>query len=78
MFSKVLCTRVINPFPNNEILDETKLKAFAYRVENLLGKEENTGYQHFLLSNNVFKRPVSQRRKKVSLCGNGLKVGIVW
>ena len=53
----------INSLPNNKILDVTKLKAFADnkinvaqvmisvfdRVENIVGKGENAGYQHFLL-----------------------------
>ena len=52
-----------NPFPNNKIVDLTKLKGFADdklnvankmishfdRVENTVGKEENAGYKHFLL-----------------------------
>ena len=49
--------------PNNKTLDWSKLKAFAddkiyeimkwkfdmERVKNIVGKEENVGYQHFLL-----------------------------
>ena len=52
-----------NSLPNNKILTLTKLKAFADdkivvikklkfvlgRVENIVGKGENAGYQHFLL-----------------------------
>ena len=52
-----------NSLPNNNILDWTKLKAFADdklnltknlklvlgRVENIVGKGENAGDQHFLL-----------------------------
>ena len=52
-----------NSFPNDKILDGTKLKAFAdekvnvaqmmislcYRVENTVGKGESAGSQHFLL-----------------------------
>ena len=56
------CTKhVINTLPNDKILDVTKLKAFAddrinvvqmiitvfVRLENILGKGENAGYQHF-------------------------------
>ena len=41
-------------------------------VENTVGKGEIARYQQFLLSRSVFKRLVSQRRQKVSLCGNGL------
>ena len=31
-------------------------KFFLELVENIVGKGENAGYQHFLLSNNVFQR----------------------
>ena len=60
-----------------------KLKAFAVdkinvalmmisvfdRIENIVGKEENAGYLHFLLSAQCFE--------KASFLGS-LKVGIVW
>ena len=47
----------INPFPDDKILGLPKLKLFAtqnvkvifHRIENIVGKEENAGYQHFLL-----------------------------
>ena len=53
---------------NNKILDVTEFKALADdrinvaqmmisvsdRVENILGKEENAGYQHFLLFLTMF------------------------
>ena len=42
------------------------------RVENIVGKGENAGYQHFLLSHNVLKKPLSQTRQRVSLFGYGL------
>ena len=59
-----------NPLQNNKIWDMTKLKAFADdelnvaemrialfdRVENTVGKEENAGYQHFLLFPQCFSR----------------------
>ena len=55
--------RVVHSLPNDKILDWSKLKAFADatvkfakmmifvfdRVENIVGKGENAGYQHFLL-----------------------------
>ena len=64
------------------MLDVTKLKTFAdekinvfqmmisvlYRVENILGKGENAGYQHFLVFPQCFQ--------KSSFLGS-LKVGIV-
>ena len=64
------------------MLDWSRLKAFAdkiklveimifvpNRVENIVGKGENAGNEHFLLSKQCFQ--------KVSLSGS-LKVGIVW
>ena len=73
----------LNSLPHNKILDGSKLKAFADdklnateklkfvlgRVENIVGKGENAGYQHFLLFPQCFQKP--------SLSGS-LKVGIVW
>ena len=65
-----------NSLPNNKILDWSKLKAFAdnkikvakmmisvfNRVENIVGKGENAGYQHFLLFPQCFQKLVSQGR----------------
>ena len=59
-----------NPLPNDKILDWSKLKAFAdykirlakmmifflERVKNIVGKEENAGYQHFLLFLQCFEK----------------------
>ena len=67
---------------NDKIFDMTKLKAFADdkvnvakmmisvfdRLENIVGKGENAGYQHFLFP---------QCFQKASFLGL-LKVGIVW
>ena len=63
----------INLFPNNKILDMTKLKAVAddkldidkmtisllERLENTEGKGEDAGYQHFLLFPQCFPGPSS-------------------
>ena len=76
-----------NLFTHNKILDQTKLKAFAddklnvtkmivsvfERVENIVGKGEIACTSNFSFSHHVFKRLLSQRHQKVSLCGNGLK-----
>ena len=73
----------VNPLPNNKILDQSKLKAFAddkinsteksklvlRRVENFVGKGENAEYQHFLLFPQCFQKPSHSR---------SLKVGTVW
>ena len=72
-----------NSLPNDKILDQSELKAFADdkinvnknlkfvfgQVENIVGKGENAGYQHFLLFPQCFQ--------KASFSGS-LKVGIVW
>ena len=51
-------------------LNAGKIKIFVFeRVENIVGKGENAGYQHFLL--------FPQCCQKRSLLGS-LKVGIVW
>ena len=69
--------------PNDEILDWSKFKAFAYNkemfikkwkfgfriVKNIVGKEENAGNQHFLFFPQCFQ--------KLSF-PEVLKVGIVW
>ena len=73
----------VNSLPNDKILDWFKLKAFADdkinanvklnfgtgRVQNIVGKGENAGYQHFLLFPQCFQ--------KLFFPGS-FKVGIVW
>ena len=46
-------------------------KCFYKRVGNILGKGENAGYQHFLLSNNVY-RASFLASLKIGMCGNRL------
>ena len=72
-----------NSLPNEKFLDWSKLKALADnkiklaeklkfvlgRVENIVGKGENAGDQHFLLFPQCFQ--------KASISGS-LKVGTVW
>ena len=74
---------VLYSVPHDKILDYSKLKAFAYdkinvtkkfrfvfgRVEKIMGKGENAGYQHFLLFPLCFQ--------KLSF-PEVLKAGIVW
>ena len=68
--------------PNDKILDWSKLKAFAEnehlaeklkpvleRVENIVGKGENAGYQHFLLFPQCFQRPSLSGSLKVRILG---------
>ena len=65
-----MCVPSFNSLPNDKILDQSKLKALAddtinvnqelklvlARVENILGKGENAGYQHFLLFPKMFSK----------------------
>ena len=76
----------MNSLPNDKILEWSKFKEFAddkidfieklkvgwVRVENIVGKGENAGYQHFLLFHSVFKSPLFQGRLKSGLHGKEL------
>ena len=42
------------------------------RVENIVGKRENAGYQHFLLFPQCFQKPSFTGRLKSGLCGKEL------
>ena len=68
----------INPFSGDNILELSKLKAFAsdkFNVDHTLNlsfegqktlceKEKNAGYQHFLLSPQCFQKPFSSGASK--------------
>ena len=83
-----MCKEMHEPITRRQILDSSKLKEFAddnFKFDengekviqmgrNTVGKGEIARYEQFLLSHSVFKRLVSQRRQKVSLCGNGLTI----
>ena len=69
----------VNLLPYDKILDWSKLKAFAndklnvtqdmkvvfHRIENIVRKEENAGYQHFLLSSKCFQKAFFSSASKV-------------
>ena len=69
----------LNPLPNDRILNWPKFKAFGDnkmklammiifvfdRIENILGKGENAGYQHFLLLAQFFLKAFSAELLKV-------------
>ena len=73
----------LSSLPNDKMLDQFKLETFADgkkkvteklkivwgRVENIVGKQENAGYQHFLLFPQCFQ--------KASYTGS-LNVRLVW
>ena len=74
-------SRCINSSLNNKFLDWSKMKASADEkinvteknvlemVENIVGKRENAGYQHFLLFQQYFKRLHFQGLQKSGVCG---------
>ena len=69
----------IKPLPDDKGSDWSKLKAFAddklivtgdikavfHRIDNIVGKEENAGYQHFLLFPQFFQKSFSSSASKV-------------
>ena len=81
--TKSCCSIFFNPLPDDKLLGLSKLKAFAddklnvtqnikvvfHSTENIVRKEENAGYQHFLLFPQCFQNAFSS---------SALKVVIVW
>ena len=69
----------LNLLQDNKISDWSKLQAFAdnklnvtqnikvvfHRIENIVEKEENAGYQHFLLFPQCFRKAFSSSASKV-------------
>ena len=47
-------------FAEDKIEVNENLNCGFRRIENIVGKGENAGYQHLLLSHSVFKTPVFQ------------------
>ena len=76
---KYSSTRRFNPLPDDTILCLPKVRAFAddklnvtqnikdvfHRIESIVGKEENAGYQHFLLFKQCFQKAFSSIALKV-------------
>ena len=61
------------PFADDKLKLTQKIKVVFHRLENIVGKEENAGYQHSFFSHNVFKRQFHPVHQKSLLCGEGLK-----
>ena len=82
---------LFNSLPNDKILNQSKLKVVADnkiivtqrlkfvfgRIENMVGKGENAGYQHFLLFPQCFQKLSFQRCLKPGLCGNGFRLPVL-
>ena len=67
--SKIIDGFKLKAFADNKITATQNLKFLLERIENMVGKGENDGYQHFLLYPQCFP--------KLSFSGS-LIVGIVW
>ena len=50
-----------------------EIKFVVYKIQNIVGKGENAGYQHFLLFPQCFKKASSTGLFKVGMYGKGLK-----
>ena len=78
----------ITSLRNDKDLDWSKLKAFAdnrigvnemmiclsNRIENIVGKGENAGFQHFLLFPQCFQQTSSLRSSKVGIVWERVKI----
>ena len=51
---------------------ELKIEIALGRVENIVGKRENAGYQHFLLFPQCFQKVFLSGSFKIGLCGKKL------
>ena len=66
---KILDWPKLKPLADDKINVAETMISLSERVENIVEKGENAGYQHFLLFPQCFQKP--------SFSGS-LKVGIVW
>ena len=78
-YDNVFGSGLLNPLPDDKIADLPKLKSFADdklnvtenikvvldSIENIAGKEENAGYQHFLLFPQCFQKAFSSSASKL-------------
>ena len=86
----VIQYQTLTPLPDGKILGLPKLKEFAddklnvtqnvkvgfHRIENIVGKEENAIYQHFLFFPQYFQRAFSSSASKVFILCKGLSVNV--
>ena len=77
--NRLFFCKCINPLPDDKILGLPEMKAFVddklnvtqnvkvvfNRIENIVGKEENAGYQYFLLFPQCFQKAFSSSASKV-------------
>ena len=82
---------MVNCLPSDKILSWTKLKTFAddkflaanmifffpFRVENIVGKGQNAGYQHFLLFPQCFQKVSSLESLKARIEWEGVNEAMI-
>ena len=57
-------------FANHKLNVTRNIRVVFHRIENIVGKEENAGYQHFLLFPQCFQKAFSFSGS--TLCGKGV------
>ena len=65
MDSKILGLPKFKAFADNKSNVTQNIKVVFHRLENIVGKEENAGYQHFLLFPQCFQNAFSSSASKV-------------
>ena len=66
------------PYQTDNFRFDENLRKFSKQVENTVGKGEIARYEQFLLFPQFFQKACFPGVSKVLLCGNGLKVGILY
>ena len=69
--TKILSLPKLKAFADDKLNVTQNIKVVFYRIENVVGKEENAGDQYFLLFLQCFQKAFSFSQKS-SLCGKGL------
>ena len=59
-------------FADDKLYRTYSMKYAHHRIENIVGKGENAGNQHFLLFPQYFAKAYFQGREKFGLCGKEL------
>ena len=81
----------LNPLPHDKILGLPKLKAFAddklnvtqnvkivfYRIENIVGKEENAGYQVWIAQSSLARVNTALERLVINIFYNTLALACI-
>ena len=64
---KILGLPEVEAFADDNLNITQNIKVVFHRIENIVGKEENAGYQHFLLFPQCFQKAFSSSTSKVAI-----------